>query len=230
MAVPDYYELLQISTNAEPETIHRVYRFLAARFHPDNAETGDSSMFFILKQAYDVLSNPESRAKYDATFQNDVPAPDPLSTSIDFMDQIDGELNRRLAVLAVLYVRRRTNPVNPDVSLQEVELRMGFPRDYLEFTTWYLQKKGYITRADNSAFTLTAEGVDFVESQRANIPVLGKLLTSNSGPSAAGPAAASSAPASPHKPVDESSPTEPREERRANEAEWRRNPIERRAK
>jgi curved DNA-binding protein CbpA len=230
MAVPDYYELLQISTNAEPETIHRVYRFLAARFHPDNTETGDSSMFFILKQAYDVLSNPEKRAKYDATFQSDVPAPDPLSTSIDFMDQIDGELNRRLAVLAVLYVRRRTNPVNPDVSLQEVEERMGFPRDYLEFTTWYLQKKGYITRADNSAFTLTAEGVDFVEAQRANIPVLGKLLTSNSGSSAAGSAAASSAPASPHKPIDKPSSTEPRVERRANEADWRRNPTERRAK
>jgi curved DNA-binding protein CbpA len=230
MPVPDYYELLQISTSAEPETIHRVYRFLAARFHPDNAETGDSSLFFLLKQAYDVLSNPERRAKYDASFQEEVPTPDPLSTSIDFMDQIDGELNRRLAVLAVLYVRRRTNPANPDVSLQEVELKMGFPRDYLEFTTWYLQKKGYITRADNSAFTLTAEGVDFVEAQRANIPVLGKLLTSSSGSSAPVKPDSSSEPDSPHKPVDKSASTEPREERRANEADWRRNPTERRSK
>ena len=30
----DYYELLQISQNAEPETIHRVYRLLAQRYHP----------------------------------------------------------------------------------------------------------------------------------------------------------------------------------------------------
>ena len=52
-----------------------------------------------------------------------------------------------------------------------------FPRDYLDFTTWYLQKKGYITRADNSDFTLTAAGVDFVETQRTNIPILNKLLT-----------------------------------------------------
>jgi predicted transcriptional regulator len=55
----------------------------------------------------------------------------------------------------------------------------------LEFTSWYLLKKGYITRADNSAFTLTAEGVDFVETQRANIPTLDKLLTGGSGPIAA---------------------------------------------
>jgi hypothetical protein len=47
----------------------------------------------------------------------------------------------------------------------------------LEFTAWYLKSKGYITRSDSSDFTLTAEGVDFVETQRANIPVLNKLLT-----------------------------------------------------
>lgn len=226
----DYYEFLQISPNAEPETIHRVYRFLAARFHPDNVETGDASKFFLLKQAYDTLSDPERRAKYDASFQDEVPPPDPLSSSIDFMDQIEGELNRRLAVLAVLYIRRRTNPSSPDVSLMEVETRMGFPRDYLEFTTWYLQKKGYITRADNSAFTLTAEGVDFVETQRANAPVLSKLLTSDSGPSAPGTPAASSASTSPHKPADKSSSTERQEERRGNQADWRRNPTERRTK
>ena len=39
----DYYELLQISPNAEPETIHRVYRLLAQRFHPDNGQTGDDT-------------------------------------------------------------------------------------------------------------------------------------------------------------------------------------------
>ncbi len=49
---------------------------------------------------------------------------------------------------------------------------MGFPRDYLEFTAWYLLNKGYIMRSDNSDFCLTADGVDFVESQRAHLPVL----------------------------------------------------------
>jgi hypothetical protein len=57
---------------------------------------------------------------------------------------------------------------------------MGFPRDYLDFTTWYLSKKRYITRADNSDFTLTVEGVDFIETQRATIPLLDNLLTNGS--------------------------------------------------
>jgi len=39
-AEPDYYEILQISVNAEPDTVHRVYRLLAQRFHPDNKERG----------------------------------------------------------------------------------------------------------------------------------------------------------------------------------------------
>jgi curved DNA-binding protein len=174
----DYYEFLQISPHADTETIHRVYRYLAARFHPDNPETGDPEKFFLLKTAYDVLSDPERRSEYDRDYETESgPVHNPLSDSVDFMDQVQGELNRRLAVLAVLYYRRRANPFDPRVSLAEIEKRMGFPRDYLDFTTWYLGKKGYITRADNSDFSLTAEGVDFIETQRVNIPVLNKLLT-----------------------------------------------------
>lgn len=175
MEVPDYYEFLQISPTAEPETIHRVFRFLAARLHPDNQETGDTTKFFLLKQAYEVLSNPERRAAYDASRQNAQPVP--LSTVVDFMDNLEGELNRRLAFLAVLYFQRRSSPYLPEVSFRDIEKRLGFPRDYLEFTAWYLRTKGYITRADNSAFTITAEGVDFVETQRVNIPILDRLLT-----------------------------------------------------
>jgi len=174
---PDYYEFLQISPKAEGETIQRVYRFLATRLHPDNPETGDAEKFFLLKQAYEVLSNPTLRAEYDAARKKEQPQQGTLFTTIDFMDSMEGELNRRLAVLALLYIHRRTNPYSPEVSLLEVEKRMGFPRDYLEFASWYLRNKGYITRADNSDFTLTVEGVDFVESQRANIPILNKLLT-----------------------------------------------------
>src|SRR3984885_2530510 len=176
----DYYEFLQISPNADPDTIHRVYRFLAARFHPDNPVSGDPEKFFMLKTAYDVLSDPTRRAEYDVKREVVETEKAPLSSEVDFMDQFEGELNRRLAVLAVLYYRRRNHPHNPEVSLPEIEKQMGFPRDYLDFTTWYLLRKGYITRADNSDFTLTADGVDFVETQRVHMPVLNKMLTSGS--------------------------------------------------
>ncbi len=188
MHMPDYYEFLQISPSAEPDTIHRVYRFLATRFHPDNQQTGDAEKFFILKEAYDVLSDPQRRADYDAARQSNGCRPAPLSTWIDFMDSMEGELNRRLAVLAVLYFQRRSNPYSPEVSFMEIERRLGFPREYLEFTSWYLRSKGYVMRADNADLTLTAEGVDFVETQRVSIPVLDKLLTTGDGASTSGAA------------------------------------------
>jgi len=174
MEVLDYYEFLQISPNADSDTISRVYRFLARRFHPDNPETGDVDKFISLRRAFDILSDPQRRADYDATRK--IQAKIPISDSVDFMDGIQGELNRRVALLALLYLRRRTRPDAPEVSLAEVEERMGFPRDYLDFTTWYLKSKKYITRADNSDFALTALGVDFVESNSAKLPVLSLLL------------------------------------------------------
>ena len=174
----DYYEFLQISPNADVDTIHRVYRFLAARLHPDNPETGDPEQFKLLKTAYDVLADRIRRAEYDATRRRQ--AQEPYSKQVDFMDNLDGELNRRLAVLAVLYHKRRSNTNMAEVSLADIEERMGFPRDYLDFTLWYLQKKGYVAKADNAQFTLTAEGVDFVEKERVDFPTLNKLLTSGS--------------------------------------------------
>ena len=174
--VLDYYAFLQISTNAEPETIHRIYRFWASRFHPDKPDTGDPEKFLLLNRAYEVLSDPVRRAEYDRELGVKKEEPIPVFDSVDFLDGIHGELNRRLGVLSLLYNRRRTNSRHPHVSLEELEIRMGFPREYLDFTTWYLKSKKYITRADNSDFNLTAEGVDFVEANYATTPMLQKLL------------------------------------------------------
>ncbi len=189
----DYYELLQLSPHADADTIHRVYRFLAARLHPDHSGSGDAEDFRLLKKAYEVLSDPRRRADYDASRKQ--ASPQSLSTSTDFMDALDGELNRRLAVLAVLYYRRRTNPTYPEVALVEIEERMGYSRNDLDFILWYLAAKGYIAKADNARCTLTADGVDFVETQRAKIPILNKLLSNGSGAASADTARADGNPA-----------------------------------
>jgi curved DNA-binding protein CbpA len=181
--VTDYYEFLQISPSAESETIYRIYRFHATRYHPDNPVTGDPEKFLLLQRAFEVLSDPKRRAEYDRTRQKQEAAPVPMSATIDFMDGIQGEVNRRLALLSVLYNKRRKNAEAPEVSLAEVEMKMGFPRDYLDFTTWYLKSKNYITKGDNSDFALTALGVDYIESNCTSIPILDRLLNSHTGAS-----------------------------------------------
>ena len=51
-ASANYYEILQVSPSADQETIERVYRLLAKRYHPDNLSTGDTNKFDILTKAY----------------------------------------------------------------------------------------------------------------------------------------------------------------------------------
>jgi curved DNA-binding protein len=176
----DHYEFLQISPKAEIATIQRIYRFMASRFHPDNPVTGDPEKFLLLKRAYEVLSDPVRRAAYDAKRDTGEVRPNPIFEMAEFVNGIEGEVNRRLGVLALLYTRRRTNSDDPKVSLYDLEKRMGWPREYLDFTTWYLRNMHYITREDNSDFALSALGVDYVESNYTRIPMLNKLLNSGS--------------------------------------------------
>ena len=61
----DYYEILQLSPNAESDTIERVYRLLARRYHPHQPDTGNLEMFLKLYEAHRVLSDPEQRVEYD---------------------------------------------------------------------------------------------------------------------------------------------------------------------
>ena len=181
--VIDYYEFLQISPGAELETIRRIYRFHATRYHPDNPVTGDPEKFLLVQRAFAVLSDPAQRAEYDRTRDTQEAQAAPMSASTDFLDGVEGEMNRRLALLSLLYNKRRTNSEAPHVSLSEVEVRMGLPRDYLNFTTWYLKGKNYITKSDNSDFELTPLGVDYIEANCTNIPILNRMLNGDAAAS-----------------------------------------------
>ena len=160
----DYYDVLQVSPSAEPETIHRVYRLLAQRFHPDNNETGNESRFREMQEAYDVLSNPEKRARYDIAHQGLRQAKWRLvSNGTRAENDFDIEQLVRLTLLEVLYTRRRMEPGNPGVYSPDLEEMLGRPREHLEFTIWYLVQKKMVQRDDNSRLTITAEGVEYLE-------------------------------------------------------------------
>ena len=63
----DYYEVLEIDRGADSETITKAYRKLAMKFHPDR-NVGDGSAedkFKEAAEAYDVLRDPEKKARYD---------------------------------------------------------------------------------------------------------------------------------------------------------------------
>jgi hypothetical protein len=175
----DYYEFMQISPSAEPQTIQRVYRMLAARYHPDNPETGDMEKFVLLQEAYRVLSDSDARAKYDTDCSTQRAQPLPIFELKEFVVGIDAEVNRRLGALCLLYNQRRSTPDSPGMSLLELENKMSLPREHLEFTVWYLRDKGFVRRDDATAdMIITSDGVDFVESNRPANRIVYKLLKS----------------------------------------------------
>lgn len=162
----DYYEVLQISTSAEPETIHRVYRLLAQRFHPDNKETGNERRFCALTEAYRILSDPDLRARYDLVHQGQRQERWRLvSRGSESENDFAVEQRLRLTVLEVLYTRRRLEPREPGIFLTELERLTGRPSEHLEFTIWYLLQKKLVQRTDNSLLLITADGIDLLEQQ-----------------------------------------------------------------
>jgi curved DNA-binding protein CbpA len=67
MVTPDYYELLQVSPNADAEIIQVAYRRLARKWHPD-VNPGDPFAYErmkLLNEAYETLSDPRKRQEYD---------------------------------------------------------------------------------------------------------------------------------------------------------------------
>lgn len=165
----DLYELLQVNPKATPDTIHRVYRMLAQRHHPDNHETGSEELFKRLTRAYQTLSTPDLRAAYDLSREQSHRTRVRLFTSMETTLGKESERRKRAGVLNVLYARRAQEPVNHSLSIFDFEDLLGVPRDHLEFTLWYLKERAYISRTDNNRFQITISGVDYAESLDAEI-------------------------------------------------------------
>jgi len=159
----DYYEDLNISPNADSETIDRVFRLLAKRYHPDNQVTGNADAFNRISTAYKVLNDIEKRASYDSQYEaykaKKWKATEPASSTKS--SQNDEFLRKR--ILSILYIERRNDAVSSGVGLWRIEQLIGLPEKILEFHVWYMKEKGWIQRTDTGGYAITVAGVDAVE-------------------------------------------------------------------
>src|SRR6266850_4607998 len=60
----DYYRILGVDQGADDKTIKSAYRKLARKYHPD-VNKGQDARFKEISEAYEVLSDPEKRRRYD---------------------------------------------------------------------------------------------------------------------------------------------------------------------
>lgn len=160
----DHYEIMQLNPNADGETIDRVYRLMAQRYHPDNPRTGDSQMFIQLSEAYQVLSNPERRAQYDVRHQQTKQMRWQIFDQTHAPAGQEAEKRKRGGILDLLYAKTLQDPERGEMTIFELEDLLGCPREHLQSALWYLKGKGYIQRSDNNRYSITVEG--FEEAER----------------------------------------------------------------
>lgn len=164
----DYYQLLQISPSAETETIQRVCRVMANWYHPDNPQTGDAARHARIVRANEILCRRETRAAYDATYHAHMAKPLPVFQRKEFAPGIEGEQNRRMGILCLLYNRRRANPESAGLSILDLENQTGFPRELLQFTLWCLKEADLIRQAESTDFAISGRGAEYLEK---NLPL-----------------------------------------------------------
>ena len=159
-SLPDYYEILQVSSRADNETIERVFRHLANRYHPDNRDSGNAEKFTELVRAHDVLSDPAQRATYDVSYERVREARWKIFNQESATGEIGNDMRVRLALLSLLYVARRNNVQEPGVGIMELERVLSVPVGVLEFQLWYLRENAWVEKIVSGHYAITAAGID----------------------------------------------------------------------
>lgn len=163
----DHYEVMELSPNATPETIFRVFKLLAQRLHPDNIETGDADLFRRLMESHKVLSEPEKRAAFDAERTRRQGVQWRIFDQNSAAPSVEHEQVKRRALLKALYIKRLRDPDHPGIDTQEMEQLLGTPREHLTFTLWFLKEQGWAKATDNGRYSITSKGVEQAEVSRA---------------------------------------------------------------
>jgi curved DNA-binding protein len=166
----DFYETLQLSPNASSETLERVYRLLAKRYHPDNQLTGDADKFANIQQAFQTLSDPAQRAQYDVRYDEQRGEQWKVFDQKSAGDGRDNDKRVFHALLSLLYIARRRDPRRGGLGEMNLEKMLGIPHEHLDFPLWYLKERGWIERLDNGQLAITVDGIDKMSGMELALP------------------------------------------------------------
>ncbi len=171
----DHYAVLGLTRKATAEEIHRAYSTLASKHHPRNGASPDPAKYEAVTQAYEVLSNPVTREAFNSLLPKEEEGAPTLSPR-RFHEAVTSEAGRRMAILSILYERRRANPGSPGMPVRLIEAMVNFPAEPMFFALWYLKQRGWVGLDDKSCPMITAEGMDVVEQNPPAPEQLAALL------------------------------------------------------
>ena len=97
------YDLLGVSKDASPSDIKKAYHRLALQCHPDKAGEEGAGQFKVVKQAYDILSDPSKRALYDKLGERGIEmAENPMANS--FMETMGYHYAIIILMVVMMYI------------------------------------------------------------------------------------------------------------------------------
>ena len=106
MPTKNFYLILGVDPSATATGIRRAFRDLALRYHPDRAGSQGTRFFQDVVEAYDVLSDPERRASYDAGLRHSgaATAPDRRPVPVSSVPAREPLVPGRLSLFHDFYV------------------------------------------------------------------------------------------------------------------------------
>src|SRR5579872_4664511 len=155
----DHYAVLGIEPSSDMAQITAAHaRILEeSRWEQEKIDAANSAL--------EILSDPMLRKQFDklkGANQDDRPR----FTGLPFFEALGRETRLRVAMLCVLYDRRRTKPFTPALSVRQVENTLHANEEELNFALWYLKQKGMVGQDDKSSLLITVEGMDYLEDNR----------------------------------------------------------------
>ena len=171
----DHYSILGVDYKATPEALQTAYARLAEKYGSSNSETANPEKFESVSLAFEVLSDPGLRREFDklkGIGQDEGTA----FSGVDFFEHLGRGADLRLALLCLLYDRRRGRSLRPSLSLRQLEGMLEATAEEVNFALWYLKQRNRVVVDDKSSLQISVEGMDFLENCRPTADVIMPLI------------------------------------------------------
>jgi hypothetical protein len=159
----DHYEVLGVEHKAGTDAIKVAYARLAEKFHPATGFTPDPEKYDAISLAFEVLCDPELRREFDK-LKGIGGEEKPKFSGMPFFEAYGRDINLRVALLCVLYDRRRSKPFTPSLSMRHVESIVAATSEEINFALWYLKNRELVLQDDKSSLLISTEGMDYLKN------------------------------------------------------------------
>lgn len=171
----DHYEVLGVDHKAGSEAIQTSYARLAAKYNPLSGTAPDHDKFEAVTLAFEVLSDADLRSDFDKL--KGIGADEkPRFSGAPFFEAYVRDINLRVALLCVLYDRRRSKPFTPSLSMRNLENIFNVTTVEMNFALWYLKQKDMVSADDKSSLQITTSGMDYLRENTPNPADVMKLI------------------------------------------------------